>query len=592
MAPSHSHHSARLLASFSTLVLLCTLLAQIALPVTHAQPYSNGYDQRSPGFFDDTGAPDLSPSATAFLANSSSDSSVVTMGPPSTSSSSQYRVVDGIRYTRMDKRIRYPTCTKMNNDSVTLEIGLQAVGTKWRGWGTSLAWAGRFLGGLTQPFRRKVMMDLIFHKKKGIGFNLVRYAIPGGYAPRFSPKIWKQDKYRGYSPRKGVFNWGGDWKQVLALKEARQRGNIEVDAICYSPPWWMTLSKDASGNVKSKPNLMARHYPTYADYLATVIAHFQNQWGIQFAGISPFNEALEAWWHKGGYHEGCTFDAPGMHKLNFMLRQGLQSKKVTKTRIVGVDSWPGYTVNALRKSLWPLGQAPDVISVHGYRSLRIMSISGDESEYKAIRDEARKHNNTKIWQTEWGPLHIAGTPLEIAVYMARSIAQHINIMGVEAWYHWLPVQSFNRANWGPIQAKWKSFGPIRPKLTKQFFGMLHFTRWIHRGSYPLFIRNECKHSIVAAYSPKARRLSVTIANQQSKEFRVNLKISGFDRWNRKKSTLRQVRRTSLKENYKRIYKEYSWDAITSSHVTIQGNSITTVGWTNVAMLGDPQFVSY
>ncbi|CAI5983566.1 unnamed protein product [Closterium sp. NIES-65] len=559
--------------------------------MTHAQPYSNGYDERSPSFFDDTSAPDLSPSATAFLANSSSDSSAVTMAIPS-ASSSQWRVVDGIRYPRMDKKIRYPTCTKMDSDSVTLEIGLKAVGTKWRGWGTSLAWAGRFLGGLSQPFRRKVMLDLIFHKKKGIGFNLVRYAIPGGYAPRFSPRIWRQDKYQGYSPRKGVFKWGGDWKQVLALKEARQRGNIEVDAISYSPPWWMTLSKDPAGNLKGKPNLMARHYPTYADYLATVVAHFQKQWGIQFAGIAPFNEALEGWWRKGGYHEGCTFTGLGMRKLTFMLRQGMQRQKVRKTRIVGVDSWPGYTVNALRKSVWPLGHAPDIISVHGYRSLRVMSLSADENEYKAIRDEAHKHNKTKIWQTEWGPLHIGGTPLETAVYMARSIAQHINIMGVEAWYHWLPVQSVNKANWGPIQVRWKVFGPIRPKLTKQFFGMLHFTRWIHRGSYPLFIRNECKHSVVAAYSPKARRLSVTIVNQQSKEFRMNLKISGFDRWNRKKSTLRQVRRTSLKENYKRIYKEYSWDAITSSKVTVQGNSVTTVGWTNVAMLGDPQFVSY
>ncbi|CAI7934393.1 unnamed protein product [Closterium sp. NIES-54] len=577
MAPSHSLPTARLLASFPTLVLIGTLLAQTALPVTRAQPYSNGYDERSPGFFDDTSAPDLSPSATAFLANSSSDASVVTMGTPSSSSSSQWRVVDGIRYTRMEKKIRYPTCTKMDGGRFRVDVH-----------GSSCC----VLLQLHLPFRRKVMLDLIFHKKKGIGFNLVRYAIPGGYAPRFSHQIWKQDKYQGYSPRKGVFNWGADWKQLLALKEARMRGNIEVDAICYSPPWWMTLSKDAAGNLKGKPNLMARHYPTYADYLSTVIAHFQKQWGIQFAGISPFNEALEGWWHKGGYHEGCTFNGLGMRKLNFMLRQGLQRQKATKTRIVGVDSWPGYTVNALRKSVWPLGQAPDIISVHGYRSLRIMSISGDESEYKAIRDEARKHNNTKIWQTEWGPLHIGGTPLEIAVYMARSIAQHINIMGVEAWYHWLPVQAVNRANWGPIQVKWKVFGPIRPKLTKQFFGMLHFTRWVHRGSYPLFIRNECKHSIVAAYSPKARRLSVTIANQQSKEFRVNLKISGFDRWNRKKSTLRQVRRTSLKENYKRIFKEYSWDAITSSHVTIQGNSITTVGWTNVAMLGDPQFVSY
>ncbi|GJP71451.1 hypothetical protein CLOP_g2285 [Closterium sp. NIES-67] len=545
----------------------------------------------------------LSPSATAFVANGSSESTVVTMATPSpsqpsSSSSNQSRlssqsfsrVVDGINYPRMQKRIRYPTCTKMESDNVTLEIGLKAVGTKWRGWGTSLAWAGRFLGGLAQPFRRKVMLDLIFDKKKGIGFNLVRYAIPGGYAPRHSPKIWRQDKYQGYSPRKGVWNWAGDWRQVLALKEARMRGKIEVDAISYSPPWWMTLSKDAAGNVRGKPNLMARHYPTYADYLSTVAAHFQRRWGIQFAGIAPFNEALEGWWKKGGYHEGCTYTGLGMRKLVFMLRKGMQRQKLSKTRIVGVDSWPGYTVNALRKSVWPLGHAPDVISVHGYRSLRTMSISGDESEYKAIRDEARKHNNTPIWQTEWGPLQIGGTPLEIGLYMARAIAQHMNILGVEAWYHWLPVQSVNKANWGPIQVRWKLFGPIRPKLTKQFFGMLHFTRWIHKGSYPLHIRNECKHSVVAAYSPKARRLSVTIVNQQSREFRVNLKISGFDRWNRKKSTLRQVRRTSAKENYRRTAKDYSWDAITSYSVVIQGNSVTTVGWTNVAMLGDPQFV--
>ncbi|CAI7876169.1 unnamed protein product [Closterium sp. NIES-53] len=61
------------------------------------------------------------------------------------------------------------------------------IGTRWKGWGTSLAWFGNYVGGLPNK-RLNTLMDLIF-KKEGLNFNIVRYNIGGGFNAHFSPQF-------------------------------------------------------------------------------------------------------------------------------------------------------------------------------------------------------------------------------------------------------------------------------------------------------------------------------------------------------------------------------------------------------------------
>jgi len=40
------------------------------------------------------------------------------------------------------------------------------------------------------------------------------------------------------------------------------------------------------------------------------------------------------------------------------------------------------------------------------------------------------------WVSEWGPLVCSGRDLELALYMARTIIESVNIMGASAWVYW------------------------------------------------------------------------------------------------------------------------------------------------------------
>ena len=47
----------------------------------------------------------------------------------------------------------------------------------------------------------------------------------------------------------------------------------------------------------------------FADYMAEVCAHYQNEWGVDVQSVEPFNEPYTNFW--GAYsakQEGCHFD--------------------------------------------------------------------------------------------------------------------------------------------------------------------------------------------------------------------------------------------------------------------------------------------
>ncbi|CAI5493841.1 unnamed protein product [Closterium sp. Naga37s-1] len=243
--------------------------------------------------------------------------------------------------------LRYPVCPRVRG-RVRVNVGMDTVGTVWKGWGTSLAWSGRYIGGL--PWRRReYLLDLLFHARKGLGLTIARYSIPGGYDPRYSPRLAQRDVFRGYSSARGRYNWTGDWRQVEALRGAKQRGVEVFDAVCDSPPWWMTKSNDTAGNADGQPNINPDYYDSYAEYVARVVWHLQNDLDIKFQSVSPFNEPLEPWWVKGGVREGCAMSESDIAQVLGKLRPRLEQYGLGDVFVAGVDSWPSQTFRAISR---------------------------------------------------------------------------------------------------------------------------------------------------------------------------------------------------------------------------------------------------
>ncbi|CAI6008067.1 unnamed protein product [Closterium sp. NIES-65] len=251
-----------------------------------------------------------------------------------------------------------------------LETRVQ-IGTRWKGWGTSLAWLGNYIGGFPQA-AMDPLLDLMF-LPSGLNLNIVRFNIGGGSVPQYSPQLYTDSSMRwrampGYWPAQAAgLNWTADSRQQAVLLGAKARGVNVFEAFSNSPPWWMTASKDVSGAKKKwRTNLLRRFEGKFAKYLVKVVEGFAKNPAlgkIEFDTLEPFNEGLEGQWVAGMEQEGCNFNPPEMNRVLLKTWLALRKRKL-KTKLVGVDSNAALTSLGLplvlRKTLLHR------ISVHGY----------------------------------------------------------------------------------------------------------------------------------------------------------------------------------------------------------------------------------
>jgi len=115
-----------------------------------------------------------------------------------------------------------------------------------------------------------------------------------------------------------------------------------------------------------------------------------------------------------------------------------------------------------------------------------------------------------------GPLTIdkaADIDRATPLLMSRKIIQHMNVMQVEAWFHWQAVQSYAKANkhWGPIRLVFKA--PVKTvSVTKSYYAFKHFSTFIRPGAVPVTVSPTCKHTVSAVQF--GRRLTITLVNQR------------------------------------------------------------------------------
>ncbi|CAI5512597.1 unnamed protein product [Closterium sp. Naga37s-1] len=189
-----------------------------------------------------------------------------------------------------------------SGDPSTITIAPDWNGQTWRGWGTSLAWFANYVGKLPDD-QFNLVMDLLFDKDKGIGLNLARYLIGGSVnyinSPQFLTAAWETCSIPGFRVQpNGPYDWTADGRQRRTMLAALARSVDEVEAISYSPPWWMTVSGDTAGSVQGKSNLKPEYFQAYTEYQASVIEHYRTHWNVTFSTMNPANEALEGWKRK------------------------------------------------------------------------------------------------------------------------------------------------------------------------------------------------------------------------------------------------------------------------------------------------------
>ena len=211
-----------------------------------------------------------------------------------------------------------------------------------RSVGASDAWSTQFVGQWPAE-RKEAIADLLFqtglddhNNPRGIGLSAWRFNIGAGSSRQNNIRdTWRRadtfldEAFAGY-------DWSRCPGQRWFLQAAKARGVERFIAFVNSPPINMTRNGLAYCSRNSDTtNLRDDRAGDFAAYLATILRHFRDVEGIDFDGISPFNEPNWDW--NDGRQEGCRYSNSDIKRVVTALYQQLQKQQL-RTQIEVVES--------------------------------------------------------------------------------------------------------------------------------------------------------------------------------------------------------------------------------------------------------------
>ena len=401
----------------------------------------------------------------------------------------------------------------------------------WHGWGSSLAWWSRAIGGTNNA---DFYADLIYtinsvDSYPGLGLNIVRYNVGGGglnqpLENKGSKLQWQMDIH-GYwvNPKSGdpgsdSWDWSVDSNQRAILLKARQRGANVFELFSDSPMWWMNYNHSTAGSDTGGNCLLPGSYDRFATYLATVARYSADHWGIRFASVEPFNEPSANWWKYPSRQEGCHFDVSTQQTIVRTLRKALDKMDLNDVVVAATDendvdvalsTWHSYDSTTRA--------AVGKINAHGY-------YKGTES-YRGLNRPAlrRAVRNKPLWQSEYGDGDESGYT------MAESIIQDIRRLNPGAWIYWQPVEpDVKDSGWGLLNANYIDTGDQKNpdantplvRVNRKFFAYGQFTRYLRPGFHIIDISDR---NSIAGYDAASRKLViVTVTGDSQKTVEYDL----------------------------------------------------------------------
>jgi|GEM_PF-405036 O-glycosyl hydrolase len=224
--------------------------------------------------------------------------------------------------------------------SLVIKIDTSQTRQTIRSFGASDAWSAQYVGQWPDD-KREAIADLLFEtgldeyeNPKGIALSAWRFNLGAGSSRQenMSDAWHRVDTFLD-----GSFT-GYDWSrcpgQRWFLQAAKARGVERFIAFVNSPPINMTKN----GLAYCQPscgttNLRDDKVVDFAAYLATILKHFRDVEGIDFAGVSPFNEPNWDWDEAG--QEGCRYNNSDIRRVVGALHQQLQDRQLdTEIEIV------------------------------------------------------------------------------------------------------------------------------------------------------------------------------------------------------------------------------------------------------------------
>ncbi len=337
--------------------------------------------------------------------------------------------------------------------TATINVDVFMSNQTLEGWGTSLAWFANSVGGWTNRTNQTNLMNALFSPDSGLGLTYLRYNIGGGDDPLcgtaghtacITPVYHATPGYLASSDAK--YDWTQDANQRWVATHAQDMGANLFEATSYSPPYWMTISGTSKGGVNGAPNLAPGYYGsssgTFADYLTTVVQHYNDSFGITFHHVEAMNEPGQPWWASTDTkQEGCGFNLSDQEQTIQNLRDSLSSKRLL-TQVAAMDENEEGTLNASPRTTAYEFYNYDPTTVSDMTALNTHGYSATLGSV-AIATSAL-HDGKRVTMSEWGSGDNTGKDLSNQIladmYMTRPVA----------WTIWQPdwplLMNINYAN--------------------------------------------------------------------------------------------------------------------------------------------------
>ena len=402
---------------------------------------------------------------------------------------------------------------------------------KWEGWGSSLAWWARAIGGTANA---DYYADLIYTTKTtdgypGLGLNIVRYNVGGGGIDQPQEnkgrKLQWQMDIHGYWTDPGKrdpasWNWSVDQNQRSMMQKAQERGANVFEMFSDSPMWWMNSNRSTAGSDTGGDCVLPENYDHFAFYLTSVARYSADHWRIKFDSVEPFNEPSADWWKYPNRQEGCHFDVTTQQKIALSLRRALDQAHLNDVAVAaadennmdaGVNTWKTY--NSAARNLIGL------VNVHGYSK-------GTAPYHGPSRAELRRAAGSKrLWQSEYGDGDASGYT------MAQEIIRDAKELQPKAWVYWQPVEpDVPEYGWGLINANYidthdQASAEKTPlvRVNRKFYVFGQFTRYVRPGYHLIGIDEP---NSIAAYDRGSHKLVIVKVTGEAPEI-GKLDMSSF-----------------------------------------------------------------
>jgi galactan endo-1,6-beta-galactosidase len=313
---------------------------------------------------------------------------------------------------------------------------------------------------------------------------------------------------------------------MLAL--AKRRGASRFDLFSCSPMWWMLQDRDTTGadNGRPNPNLVQDGVHQHAAYLAEIVRHARERWGVAFESVEPFNEPTSGFWKPNGGQEGRGFDAATQRKVLTALRQELDNRGLKSTTMAASDENTYAAAVKTWKALDGMHRYIGRATAHGYNPGK----GGVLAQYPSARHKQDKRSLDRIvggpiWTTEYGDHDSSG------MMMAANINADIRHARVRAWAYWQPVDGRAGKNeeqhWGFIDADYSR----KPKLGgidhPRLFVFAQYSRHIRPGMQ--IIDPGKDENTVVAYDASRRKLVIVTASWAPQGQYIGYDLSKFTR---------------------------------------------------------------